>query len=73
MRQAATSGDEAWGRWSHTSSDISIELLLDECTNAQKVAVEVTEGWLFAGNGLGNEPLLYGRLAQPVRADELTW
>ena len=26
-----------------------------------------------ASRGLGDEPLLFGRLAQPVLADELTW
>ena len=74
-------GSEAWGRWSHTSSCISIELILDERVDTRTLAVEVSEGWLFARGDYysdaavegGVEPLLFGRIAQPVLADELTW
>ena len=79
MHDAPTSGNEAWGRWSHTTTDISIELLVDKHTDAQTLEVEMKKGWLFVGSDLngkkkvGNAPLLYGRLVQPVQADELTW
>ena len=76
---AATSGNEEWGQWSHTALDINVELILDEHTDARSLAVDMAEGWLFAGSDLNAEkgglraPLLYGRLAQPVLADELVW
>ena len=78
MQQAPTNGNETWGCWSHTPSDISIDLLIDQQIDAQTLQVEVKKGWLFVGSDLnakkaGTVPLLYGRLAQPVRADELTW
>jgi G3E family GTPase len=80
MREAPPdNGNESWGRWSHTRSGISIDLLIGEHTKAQAVQVEMKEGWLFVGSDLnakeksGSVPLLYGRLAQPVLADELAW
>ena len=78
LHQAPTNGNEVWGRWSHANTDISIDLLLDDNADWQTLEVEVNEGWLFVGSDLrankaGNVPLLYGRFAQPVRADELSW
>ena len=70
--EAPTHGIEEWGRWSHTTSEIYVELELDESTVARALTVQIADGWLFAS---ANEaaPLLSGHLAQPVVADELEW
>ena len=77
--ETPTSGAESWGRWSHSSSEISLELNLEDSTKAKDLGVEVAEGWLFVGTdidaavdgGADATPLLFGRLLQPVLADEV--
>ena len=71
---APTSGEESWGRWSHSPSTISLELLLDDGTEVSQLSVETAEGWLLAGVDAGDDsppPLLFGRLAQPCDAGSL--
>jgi len=79
---APTRGDEAWGRWSHSPAAMYLELFLEEGISARKLSVEIAEGWLFVSGSGGIDasdepgappPLLFGRLAQPVLVDEMSW
>ena len=72
-------GSEAWGSWQQTADAISFELRVDHYTTpttltalrAADVRVEALCGFLDVR--CKDEPLLSGRLAQPVLTEEVEW
>ena len=65
-------GTEAWGRWEHRESDLYLELRLEPELRVKDVCIEVRDYTLFV-EATGSEPLLSGKLAQPVDKDKLEW
>jgi len=63
-------GDEPWGRWVQTADKISLEVFIGDGVRARDIRCEVSVG--FVDVRIGDDPLLSGRLAQPVLS-ELEW
>lgn len=60
-------GEASWGCWSQSVDGMDLELHVPAETSGKQVAVEVQVGFLDVR--LSDEPLLSGRLAQPVMSD----
>lgn len=65
------SGVEPWGRWSQSDDAISLELFVPDATRGSDVRMLHVGGFLDVR--LADEPLLSGRLAQEVLAQEVDW
>ena len=64
-------GEEPWGRWAQSEDFISLELFVPEATTGKSVLCEYQVGFLDVR--LDDDPLLSGRLAQPIMAQEVNW
>ena len=64
-------GAEDWGRWSQDEDGITLELYVDSNVVAKDVECAISVGFLDVR--IMDEPLLSGRLAQPVVIGELNW
>lgn len=68
---SCTSGIEAWGRWSQTERDITLELPVADETRGKQVRCEVSAGALEVR--VGDELVFAAELAQQVRPTDLEW
>ena len=62
-----SSGCQPWGRWSQNFDAAYVEITVEKATIAKSIECQVQVGFLDVR--IGDEPILSGRLAQPMQSD----
>ena len=70
-QQLPPRGAEDWGRWSQDEDGVSLELFVGAEVVAKDVECAISVGFLDVR--IKDDPLLSGRLAQPVVIGDLNW
>ena len=66
------SGEQDWGRWSHESDNICVDLTLPQGVRVKDLVCDVSKLGIMRIEHQG-EQILHGQLALPVDRAELTW
>jgi len=74
IRESPRSGTQPWGRWSHESDAVELDIMLPDGARARDVVCEVSKQGLMRVQVAGAEPpLLSGTVALPIDRTELAW
>ena len=71
VEEPLSPGTESWGRWTHSESQIYLELNLEDEERGRGMDVKIAAGSFVVE--FGEKSLLSGKLAQPVLIDDMTW